>query len=156
MDRGKRMIRQIELDHRQEVLQLLSVQMAAYMVEARLIGFDDIPPLKDSVDSLRQSGEVFYGYFSGRELWGAISYKRDGAVLDIHRLMVHPEHFRQGVASCLLQFVETVESGVKKITVSTGAKNHPAKNLYRHFGYVEVDERELPEGVKMSFFEKAI
>lgn len=150
----RRTIKKIDLDNPKEVLQLLDVQMGAYRVEAKLIGFQDIPPLKDSEATLKQSGETFYGYFVDKRLVGAISYKIVGCVLEIYRLMVHPDYFRQGIAGSLLHFIEGVDPGVSTITVATGAKNTPARKLYQRYGYVETACREMKEGISMIFFEK--
>jgi ribosomal protein S18 acetylase RimI-like enzyme len=149
------MIRKLNLQHEVEAQHLLDLQQKSYTVEARLIGYHDIPPLHDSLERLQQCTETFYGYFVKRQcLVGAISYKREGRVLDIHRLMVHPNHFRKGIAASLLQFVERAEDGVDTITVATGTKNKPAIHLYRRFGFRETENRELTPGISMTFFEK--
>lgn len=147
-------IRKINLRDRSVTRQLLSLQQASYAVEVRLIGLTDIPPLKDTVKTLRQSGETFYGYFMTEELVGALSYKRTGDVLDICRLMVHPAHFRQGIASELLQRIETAEHSIRKVTVTTSTKNEPAKSLYKRHGFVEIKQEIVASGVPMTFFEK--
>ena len=51
------------LQTNEEILVLLSLQIASYRVEAELIGFDDIPPLKDGIQSIREAEETFYGFF---------------------------------------------------------------------------------------------
>jgi GNAT superfamily N-acetyltransferase len=40
--------------------------------------------------------------------------------MDIHRLMVHPKHFRKGIAKLLLEFIESNEEDIETIIVSTG------------------------------------
>lgn len=47
---------------------ILKLQIPAYMVEAKLINFYDIPPLKDTVETLQKCGEKFFGYFEENEL----------------------------------------------------------------------------------------
>ena len=39
--------------------QVLALQRMAYRIEADLIGFDDIPPLQESLDELQACKEVF-------------------------------------------------------------------------------------------------
>ena len=48
-------IQQLQLQTNEEILALLSLQIASYRVEAELIGFDDIPPLKDGIQSIREA-----------------------------------------------------------------------------------------------------
>src|SRR5699024_12347757 len=69
--------------------------------------------------SLQQCGETFYGYYSNGWLCGVVSIKTAKCVIDIHRLMVHPNHFRKGIAKKLLNFVEGNKEKFKTIIVST-------------------------------------
>lgn len=150
------MIRKINLHNRAEAFALLDLQSVSYVVEARLIGFYDIPPLNDTFDTLKKSKETFYGYYVQQQLAGAISFIRDGDMLDIHRMMVHPDYFRKGIAGALLAFVEQVENGIRHIVVMTGTKNEPAKNLYKKHGFVETEQKEVVPGVPMTSFKKIV
>lgn len=152
---SKPLIKEINLNDLRQVQQLLALQVASYTVEAELISFYDIPPLKDTIATLQASDETFYGYFTEDErLAGAISFKRDGEVLDIYRMAVSPTFFRQGIAGRLLQFVEKVEEGITRIIVSTGTKNYPAVALYRRYGFHEVEQRAIAPGVFVTHFAK--
>jgi len=131
------------------------VQHAAYRMEAALIGFDRIPPLLDTVESLQRCGETFLGYFDDEEdLAGAIAYTRDSSEITICRLMVHPDRFRQGIGRQLLQHVQHLESDAAKYTVSTSARNAPAIRLYEQEGFRIVKEMEPEPGVHLVIFEK--
>ena len=109
-------------------------------MEAELIGFYDIPPLKDTIDTIIQCDEVFYGYYADD-------------VLDIYRVAVHPEYFRKGIARQLIQFIEDMNKGIERIIVSTGLKNQPAVSLYLKLGFRKVREAEVAEGVYVVCFE---
>jgi ribosomal protein S18 acetylase RimI-like enzyme len=100
------------------------------------------------------SDETFFGFDVRGEVVAALSYKRDDEIVDIHRLMVHPNHFRKGIANQLLADLEKVETGVQKIIVSTGSSNKPAVNLYKKLGFKEVGEIVVGEGVSLSQFLK--
>ncbi len=149
------MIRALDLSHEAQTTELLALQKVSYAVEAALIGTSGIPALKDTPQTLAACGETFYGYFEGDELVGVISYKR-GGVLDIHRLVVHPDHFRKGIGSSLVTFVEETGRMFAKIVVSTGAKNHPARSLYRSLGFRETKEAEVAPALRVTFFEKTL
>jgi ribosomal protein S18 acetylase RimI-like enzyme len=148
-------IRKMNLWKLDEVYPLLDMQFLAYRVEADLIGFDDIPPLKDTISSLQSSNETFYGYFQGAELSGAISYTRQVDEVTICRLIVHPQHFRRGIGNALVGRVLGVELNVSKFIVTTGQKNIPAVQLYQNFGFVETGTTEISSGVFLSQFEKS-
>jgi ribosomal protein S18 acetylase RimI-like enzyme len=134
--------------------EILAVQIPSYSKEAELIGYDEIPPLMDTTGSLMVCGETFYGYLVEGKVAGAISYKREGNVVDIHRLIVHPDHFRQGIGQSLLQYVERVEAGAAKFVVATGTRNEPAKRLYLKNGFLAVREHEAAPGLYLTFYEK--
>lgn len=150
------MIRKIDLKNREEVFFLLDLQSMSYVVEARLIGFHDIPPLHDTIHTLQQCEETFYGYFIERQLVGALSFKRKGDMAEICRLMVHPDHFRRGIASSLLLFLERSGDGIRQLTVMTGAKNEPAVKLYKKLGFAEVEKNDVVPGVPMIVFNKNV
>jgi len=148
------MIWDLDPSDEREALQILNLQAASYAVEARLIGSWDIPPLKDTVDTLRRCGETFCGYFVEGQLVGMLSYKKEGDVLDIHRLAAHPDHFRKGIARALIEHVERTAQPARKAIVSTGAKNTPARSLYLSMGFEETEEVEVVPGLRIVRFEK--
>ncbi|MET3291775.1 UNVERIFIED_CONTAM: ribosomal protein S18 acetylase RimI-like enzyme [Brevibacillus sp. OAP136] len=106
--------------------------------------------------SLQACGETFYGYWVDGELASAISYKCEEDVLDIHRMIVHPAHFRKGIASQLVQYVLGQEKGLEKAIVATGAKNEPAKALYLRQGFEALQDQEVAPGVYITLFEKRL
>jgi ribosomal protein S18 acetylase RimI-like enzyme len=83
-----------------------------------------------------------------------VSWKFDGETVDVHRLAVDPEFFRRGIGLALVRAVVAAEPGAQRTIVQTGAENDPAKALYRGEGFVEVSEREVGGGVRVSLFER--
>ena len=150
------MINRLEIEQFETARQVLTIQLPSYQVEAELIGFNDIPPLKDTVETLQACGETFYGFFCDGELAGAISYKRELDIIDIHRLIVHPAHFRKGIAQSLLSYLQQAEQDFVKMIVCTGQKNTPAANLYRKNGFVLTQEMEVAPNFFLTCFEKEI
>ncbi|MDP4088642.1 MAG: GNAT family N-acetyltransferase [Bacillota bacterium] len=132
---------------------IVELQIQAYMEEAKLINFYEIPALKESVGDIQQCDEIFYGWWEGDDLAGIISYKIENGVLDIHRVAVKPVYFRRGIAKGLLQYIEGMHK-CRKIIVQTGEGNYPAKLLYESFGFRQKGEIEVTEGLIMAVFEK--
>jgi ribosomal protein S18 acetylase RimI-like enzyme len=147
-------IRKLDITDVVTATQVFALQKNSYRVEAEYIGSDKIPPLMESLDELMASDETFFGFDIRGEVVAALSYKRDDEIVDIHRLMVHPNHFRKGIANQLLADLEKVETGVQKIIVSTGSSNKPAVNLYKKLGFKQVGEIVVGEGVSLSQFLK--
>ncbi|MGN7384513.1 GNAT family N-acetyltransferase [Paenibacillus sp. SAFN-117] len=144
------MIERIRLTNNEEALRVLRLQMDSYLVEAKRIEYDDIPPLKDTIASLMESKERFYGYFpegTDGELSGAIAYEREGQTVMICRLMVRSDRFRQGIGSALLRFIEQQEQECTSFFVTAAARNEPAIRLYTKHGYVEESRREVAPGL---------
>lgn len=134
--------------------EVLRIQLPSYRVEAELIDFYEIPPLKDTIDTLCNCGETFYGYYINNELCGAIAIMIENNIIDIHRLIIHPNHFRKGIAKQLLQHIESVGVSGSVIVVSTGSKNAPAVNLYKQSGYVETGVIKVEERLSLTSFQK--
>jgi hypothetical protein len=56
--------------------ELVALQRASYAVEAELIGFDQIPGLRESVEELVAAGLLWLGVREGGRLAGALAYRR--------------------------------------------------------------------------------
>ena len=149
------MIKQFDIRLPKNAEKLLEIQMPAYKVEAEIIGYDDIPPLKDTVNTLKQCGETFFGYYINEELCAAISVKVIDNEVDIHRLIVHPDHFRKGIAQKLLTFIER-QFDKRIIIVATGSKNKPAITLYKKNGFRITKEVQVNEHLSLTYFEKKL
>ncbi|WP_462409636.1 GNAT family N-acetyltransferase [Neobacillus sp. Marseille-QA0830] len=148
------MIEKIDFQDKGLVKRLYDLQREAYLVEAKLIDFYGIPPLRETLTEFMECGETFLGFFEGGTLAGAVSYTIDGPSLTICRMVVHPSHFRKGIAQRLLAAVETEQPDREVILVSTGKENLPAKNLYKKNQFRFLADSEVAPGVYISHFEK--
>lgn len=149
----------IKLDLQDDITvdELWSMQHKAYRLEAELIGFREIPPLMETRDMLRRSGEDFYGYFGANgDLMGAVATEEESpGKLTITRMMVNPDFFRQGVASNLLENVFRQHGEMEQFIVSTGKLNVPAVSLYTKYGFVAVGSEEVAPGVELIEFHRS-
>ncbi|WP_326733316.1 GNAT family N-acetyltransferase [Streptomyces sp. NBC_01022] len=133
---------------------LWDLQRASYAVEARLIGFDGIPPLHESLEQLRACDESFLGVPDESRLVGAVAWTRlPNGALDICRLVVHPAAHRRGVATTLLDTLDSIEPAELTV-VSTGTPNLPAVELYRRRGFKPVGERQVAPSVTVTLLER--
>ncbi len=144
-------IRAIDLS--QEAPALLELQRAAYQTEADLIGFQGIPALSETLEELQGSQEVFYGFYQP-QLIGAVSYKLESDGLDIHRLIVSPTHFRQGIARRLLEYLLQAQAGAARVVVQTGSLNLPALQLYQSLGFTVRDQIQVAENLMVMRLER--
>jgi GNAT superfamily N-acetyltransferase len=146
--------------------QLHRLQLAAYGVEARLIGNDGIPALHETVADMLGRRLCWLLAMDDEALVGAAGYRvvawtsndstrwdagAPGPVdveetLDIDRLVIDPRMFRRGIGRALVgRLLE--EAGSRTVVVSTGRDNHPARQLYVRSGFDLVDEVEVIPGL---------
>lgn len=142
-------VKLLSLKDRQLAERVIALQFDAYLVEAELMGLKDLPPMHETVESLRLSRETFWGSFDGAELVGVLSATEKGDVTEICRLMVAPTHFRRGIATRLLAHALAMAGPDATCHVSTGRANAPAIALYKQHGFEETSVREVEGGVEM-------
>jgi ribosomal protein S18 acetylase RimI-like enzyme len=153
------MIEKLKHQERAVAEEILSVQLPAYRIEADLVGFDGIPALHDTVETVQASAEEFYGTYREGRLAGMIACEPEGTALRISRVVVHPDFFRQGIGRLLVTEMERVareKNGVDRMRLMTGVDNAPAVNLYRSLGFVETEVREVAPGLQAVFLEKQL
>jgi len=148
------MIEKIDFQDSSLIKRLYVLQREAYLVEAKLINFYEIPPLKETLADFMECGETFIGFFEEDEIIGAVSYTANGQELTICRLAVHPQFFRRGIAQKLLAAVEEEYPDFDVIYVSTGKENIPAKKLYLKHRFRLTGDIEVAPGFYISKFEK--
>jgi ribosomal protein S18 acetylase RimI-like enzyme len=137
------------LDHRDPAVaaQVVGVQRAAYAVEARLIGFDGIPPLHECVTEVVALDLALLAAVEHGRPIALLGYRRAGTDVEIDRLAVHPDHFRHGLARRLITELHAREVDATRFHVSTGRDNRPAIALYQSHGYELDGDVVLPQGV---------
>lgn len=150
------MIIELVLTDEDVIHQIWRLQQVAYRLEAEIIGFNDIPPLLDTIETLSQCGETFYGEVDeDGVLEGAIAISSETpGTMMITRMMVHPSHFRKGIASRLIQYVLDSHIDVPLFIVSTGTRNAPAFTLYLKYGFIPFDTYEVAPGVELTTFHR--
>jgi ribosomal protein S18 acetylase RimI-like enzyme len=125
---------------------LLDIQHAAYAVEARLIGDDRIPPLAEDVAALVAAGLDWLVATDGGAVLGALGRRDTADGVEIDRLVVDPAVGRRGTGRALVAAVLADAAG-RRVTVSTGRDNTPARRLYAQAGFRETGEREVLPGL---------
>lgn len=121
--------------------EVLTVQRAAYVVEAQLYGDPTLPPLQESLEDVRRAltepSVGFVAWWDSR-LIGSVRLQVAGPTAEVSRLAVAPDMQGHGVASALLQAVEQAcPEGVEQLELFTG--HHSVRNLrlYERMGYRE-------------------
>jgi ribosomal protein S18 acetylase RimI-like enzyme len=140
--------------------ELLTVQRAAYLVEAQRYDDPHLPPLTETLDEVRAAivgGDVVLTARVGHRLIGSAR----GRVLDgaghIGRLAVAPDLHGHGVGRRLLAAVEAaLAPRVTRFELFTGAHSEANLALYRSAGYADLSVRALPNGPGLIYLEKRL
>jgi ribosomal protein S18 acetylase RimI-like enzyme len=137
------------LDHlsKSVAIQIHEVFQRSYKVEASLLGIDDFPPLRRNASLIQSSDSQFLGQRIGGDLAAVLEFTESGKDLSIDSLVVHPQYFRRGLASQLLQSILARDSW-RYAYVDTAAANNPALQLYRKFGFSESKRWTTADGIE--------
>ncbi|MCC6496127.1 MAG: GNAT family N-acetyltransferase [Propionibacteriaceae bacterium] len=123
--------------------EVLTVQRAAFVVEAQLYGDPFLPPLVETVaqvvaDLGRCRGLVA---IAGDRLVGSVRVRVDGSTLHIGRLAVAPDQQGRGLGALLLARAEEVAPATEAL-LFTGHRSDSNLRLYERAGYTE--QRRVP------------
>jgi GNAT superfamily N-acetyltransferase len=123
--------------------ELLTVQRAAYVSEARLYQYFDLPPMIETVDEVRAAiaAETVLVALAGTRIVGGVRGRLDGDTCYVGRLAVAPDQQGNGVGTALLRAIEERFAGVRWFELFTGGRSEPNLRLYRRVGYVDLPRR---------------
>lgn len=130
--------RPLQVKHAGEVLTL---QRAAYVAEARHYRDLDLPPLTQTLEELHAELEradvLGLGVWDHGRLVASVRLRVDGAVAHLGRLVVAPDRQGEGIGSDLLVACERVlPPAVGEVRLFTGADSDATLRLYERHGYV--------------------
>lgn len=136
---------------------ILALQKPAYQSEAVLYNDWPIPPLTQTIESLRQEfpNLVILKATVGGRIVGSVRAKIAGETCAVGRLIVHPEFQGKGIGSRLLQTIEHSCNNVAKFELFTGSKSENNIRLYQHAGYRITRTQLLSPTISIIFLEKA-
>jgi ribosomal protein S18 acetylase RimI-like enzyme len=150
------MIKAINQRDNEIATEIASLQKLSYHVEAEIIGYSAIPPLHESIAEIINSKEIYLAFYEEQHIAGILAYEFEGGFIIISKMMVHPDHFKKGIATKLIDYLFRIYSNAWRAKVSTGAKNYPAIRLYLKHGFVKTGERIIDNYLTLYTFEKEL
>jgi len=132
--------------------EILTLQRAAYLVEAQAYGDPFIPPLVETLAEVREQIRTVTVLVAttGHRLVAAVRLEVSGSTGRIGRLAVVPDLQGQGLgARMLLAAEQAAPAEVTRFELFTGAASTRNLALYTHRGYVEFDRQRLNESVEL-------
>jgi GNAT superfamily N-acetyltransferase len=120
--------------------EVLTLQRAAYVTEARAHGDLDLPPLLETLDETRAAlaSELAWGVRENGRLVASVRLVVTGHVAVIGRLVVAPDRQGEGLGGGLLRAAEAAAPPeVTLFRLFTGSKSAGPLHLYAKNGYRE-------------------
>lgn len=135
---------------------ILELQKRAYQSEAQLYNDWSLPPLTQSLESLRHEIAAITVLKATREgvLVGSVRAALAGEICAVGRLMVEPRLQGQGIGSALLNAIETYLPTARTFELFTGSRSHGNLRLYQRHGYVETRREEVSPQLTLVFLRK--
>ncbi len=140
--------------------EVMTLQRAAYLQEARRYGAWDLPPLVETLDGIRDhlgDGTPALGAFDGTRLVGAVRSRVDGDRMEVARLCVAPDAQGGGIGRKLLQAISAeAPEGVDVVWLFTGAESDDNLGFYESAGFVRAGEHVDAVGIRCVTLEQKI
>ncbi|MGH9715995.1 MAG: GNAT family N-acetyltransferase [Candidatus Acidiferrales bacterium] len=135
---------------------ILALQKIAYQSEAALYHDWSIPPLTQTLDDLRNefSHTLVLKTQIADIVVGSVRANCENGVCAIGRLIVHPDHQRQGIGTRLMQAIEALFPSAKRFELFTGDRSEGNIRLYAKLGYRVIRSDEPSPTIKLVYMEK--
>jgi ribosomal protein S18 acetylase RimI-like enzyme len=135
---------------------ILALQKLAYEREARRYDDWTIPPLVETLDSVRQqiAQHVVLKAIAGGRLAGSVRGVVADGVCEVCRLSVDPALQRRGIGSALLVAIERRFPDIEAFELFTGNRSVENLRLYDRHGYRHAHTKVLSPAVSLVFLRK--
>ncbi len=134
---------------------ILDLQRLCYQSEAAIYDDYSIPPLQQSIDSMRDEFEnkvVLKAVESGKIIGSVRAFVKDDTCF-VERLIVHPEFQNKGIGKKLLGSVESIFLSARRFELFTGEMSAKNLALYGSLGYHEFKREPLSDRVMLVYME---
>jgi len=135
---------------------ILALQKLAYLSEARIYDDWNLPPITQSLDSVREefAASVVLKALDGGQLAGSVRAREDAGTCHIARLVVAPPMQRHGIGTRLMLEIEAWFPHVPRFELFTGGRSEANLRLYQRLGYQPCREQVLTPMVTLVYLEK--
>jgi ribosomal protein S18 acetylase RimI-like enzyme len=135
---------------------ILALQKLAYASEARRYDDWTIPPMIETLDSVREHiarHVVLKAVVDGR-LAGSVRGVVTDRVCEVCRLSVDPTEQRRGIGSALIVAIEQRFPDVEAFELFTGNRSVENLRLYDRHGYVETRRQPISPAVSLVYLRR--
>src|ERR1700721_4757423 len=145
----------------EDIGELLTLQRAAFLLDAQLYGDPFLPPLTQTLEELQTEAadpnRVFLAAKRDARLVGSVRALRQGRIIHISRLMTAPDLTRCGIGGSLLGAIETaMEENAYFFELCTGAKSTETIAMYQRRGYLIVNDKHAEPDIAVGNLGKPV
>ena len=151
---------QISVATPEDLPRVLEVQHQAFSRVASELNIEPrelLPPLRETLDDLRRqflSGTTFFvARLASGKVIGSVRATPHGGTIEVGRLVVDSSWLRKGVASALMDRLESAYPSARAFALFTGVDAEAPLNLYLRRGYLET-HREETDAVELVWLSK--
>jgi ribosomal protein S18 acetylase RimI-like enzyme len=140
----------------EDLQDILSLQYLAYQSEADLFGSRDIPPLKQTLDEVKEEfheGIILKMVNDDKRIIGSVRAKEKDGTVYIGKLIVHPDFRHHGYGTRLLAEAEK-RFPRRRYELFTSTKSKDNIRLYQRNGYKEFARRAVNDELQFLYMEK--
>jgi ribosomal protein S18 acetylase RimI-like enzyme len=136
--------------------EILALQKLAYQSEAQLYEDWDLPPLLQSLESLREefATSVVFKALVADQVVGSVRAQMVDDVCHLGRLIVSPQLQGNGIGTRLIRHVETAFPQAQRLELFTGSRSEGNIRLFERLGFSRCRELVLSPTVTLVFMEK--
>jgi ribosomal protein S18 acetylase RimI-like enzyme len=119
-----------------DAVEILALQKLAYQIEAERYNNYDIPPLKQTLDEIKNEfrNHIFLKAVSEGSIIGTVRAHEENGVCYIGRLAVHSDSQNRGIGTALMKAIEGYYKP-KRFDLFVGSKSDKNIYLYKKLGY---------------------
>ena len=139
-----------------DLSQFLELQKLAYLQEAKIYYNFDIPPLKQSLKSIKADWKkgVILKAFINKSIVGSVRAYEKEQTCYIGRLLVHPEYQNKGIGKNLMIEIENKFTSAKRFELFTGCESTKNLYFYKNLDYKEFKSEKMNNNLKLIYLKK--
>ena len=147
---------QVEIASIDDAEKILEIQKAAFLGQARIYNNYQLPPLTQSLESIKNefNEKTFLKVQIGNQIIASVRFKDADGCVTIDRIVVKPECQNQGFGTALLHEIEARVPDAITFQLFTGNKSTRNIQLYEKNGFKVIESQTTDQGIKLLYMEK--
>ena len=140
-----------------DAAEILELQKLAYQSEARLYDDWNLPPLQQSLESMRAelASSIVLKALVADRLVGSVRAREARGTCHVGRLIVAPPLQGHGIGTRLMYSIEASFPAAQRFELFTGSRSEDNIRLYERLGYRRSREEVVSPAVTLVYMEKS-